>query len=52
MALAALLSRFKLWKISLSIFLISSIDFYVLVLLDVVLMIVDLMMAHGVHMAY
>lgn len=33
MALVALLSRFRLWKVSLSIFLISSISFYVLVLL-------------------
>ncbi|ENU91575.1 hypothetical protein F971_02667 [Acinetobacter vivianii] len=33
MALVALLSKFKLWKISVIIFLISSIGFYIVVLL-------------------
>ncbi|EFF82507.1 hypothetical protein [Acinetobacter haemolyticus] len=32
MALIALLSRFKLWKVSVSIFLISGVFFYILVL--------------------
>lgn len=33
MALVALLSRFRLWKVSLSIFLVSSIGFCILVVL-------------------